>query len=77
VHGTRIVMLRRLNTTDLDAGTSGDARWHYTVRFVVRGHWRQLRDRDGNPYRIWVHAHIKGPDGAPLLGGEKVAILAR
>lgn len=77
VHGTRIVMLRRLHATDLDAGTGGDARWHYTVRFVVRGHWRHLHDRDGLPYRIWIHAHIKGPDGAPLLGGEKVAILAR
>ena len=76
VHGTRIVMLRRLHATDPDPG-SGDARWHYTVRFVVRGHWRHLRDRHGVPYRIWVHAHIKGPDGAPLLGGEKVAILAR
>lgn len=77
MHSTRIVMLRRLRTTDLDAGISGEARWHYTVRFVVRGHWRHLRDRDGLPYRIWIHAHIKGPDGAPLLGGEKVAILAR
>ena len=77
VHGTRIVMLRRLHATEPDAGATGEARWHYTVRFVVRGHWRHLRDRDGTPYRIWIHAHIKGPDGAPLLGGEKVAILAR
>ena len=77
VHGTRIVMLRRLHATDPDISATGEARWHYTVRFVVRGHWRHLRDRDGNPYRIWINAHIKGPDGAPLLGGEKVAILAR
>ncbi|MFY1674021.1 hypothetical protein ACN27G_29390 [Plantactinospora sp. WMMB334] len=27
--------------------------------------------------RIWIHAHIKGPDDAPLLHGEKVAVLAR
>ena len=47
------------------------------VRFVVRGHWRRLHDRDGDPYRIWIHAHLKGSDDAPLLGGEKVAILAR
>ena len=44
---------------------------------MVRGHWRRLTDKHGNPYRIWIHAHIKGPDGAPLRHGEKVAILAR
>jgi len=27
--------------------------------------------------RIRVNAYIKGPDGAPPLTGEKVAILAR
>ena len=27
--------------------------------------------------KIWINAHIKGPDGAPLLHGEKVAVLAR
>jgi hypothetical protein len=47
------------------------------VRFLVRGHWRRLTDKDGRPYRIWINAHIKGPDGAPLLAGEKVNILAR
>jgi hypothetical protein len=74
-HDTRIVMLRR--TSPLTPEPAGEAKWHYHVRFVVRGHWRNLTDRDGNPYRIWIHAHIKGPDGAPLLGGEKVNILAR
>jgi hypothetical protein len=75
VHDTRVVMLRRLTPTTEPTG--GEAKWHYRVRFVVRGHWRRLRDRDGNPYRIWVNAYVKGPDGAPLLAGEKVAILAR
>jgi len=36
-----------------------------------------MYDRDGNSYRIWIHAYIKGPDDAPLLHGEKVAVLAR
>jgi hypothetical protein len=75
VHDTRIVMLRR--TSPEGPEPDGEAKWHYRVRFVVRGHWRHLTDRDGNPYRIWINAHIKGPDGAPLLGGEKVNILAR
>ena len=74
-HDTRVVMLRR--TSSIDGPGEGDPKWHYRVRFVVRGHWRRLIDRDGNPYRIWINAHIKGPDGAPLLHGEKVAVLAR
>jgi len=74
VHDTRVVMLRRVTPVG-DHDT--DAKWHYRVRFVVRGHWRRLVDRNGVPYRIWIHAHIKGPDGAPLLHGEKVAVLAR
>ncbi|WP_194820935.1 hypothetical protein [Micromonospora sp. S-DT3-3-22] len=75
VHDTRVVMLRR--TSGLAEPADGPARWHYRVRFVVRGHWRRLTDRHGQVYRIWIHAHIKGPDGAPLLHGEKVAVLAR
>jgi hypothetical protein len=73
-HGTRVVMLRRATTS---ADRDGDAKWHYRVRFAVRGHWRRLHDRDGRPYRIWINAYIKGPDGAPLLHGETVSVLAR
>ncbi|MBF9134726.1 hypothetical protein I0C86_38220 [Plantactinospora sp. S1510] len=75
VHDTRVVMLRRTST--LTEPGDGHARWHYRVRFVVRGHWRRLIDKHGQAYRIWIHASIKGPDGAPLLHGEKVAVLAR
>ena len=74
-HDTRVVMLRR--TSPVAEPGDGEAKWHYRVRFFVRGHWRHLVDRDGQPYRIWIHTHIKGPDGAPLLHGEKVSILAR
>jgi hypothetical protein len=68
-------MLRR--TKPLAEPGDGGPKWHYRVRFFVRGHWRRLIDRDGRPYRIWINDHIKGPDGAPLLLGEKVAVLAR
>jgi hypothetical protein len=74
-HDTRVVMLRR--TSPLAEPGDGEAKWHYRVRFVVRGHWRRLIDKQGQPYHIWINAHIKGPDGAPLLLGEKVAVLAR
>ncbi|MFG1648371.1 hypothetical protein ACGFIE_00470 [Micromonospora sp. NPDC049275] len=73
-HDTRVVMLRR---TKAAAEPTGEAKWHYRVRFIVRGHWRRLIDANGQPYRIWIHSHIKGPDGAPLLLGETVAVLAR
>jgi hypothetical protein len=75
VHDTRVVMLRR--TSPITEPGDGEAKWQYRVRFVVKGHWRRLRDRDGRPYRIWINAYIKGPDGAPLLHGEKVSVLAR
>jgi hypothetical protein len=44
---------------------------------AVRGHWRRRHDNDGQPYRIRVNVYMRGPDGAPPLTGEKVAILAR
>lgn len=73
-YDTRIVMLRR---TSAATERGGDAAWHYRVRFYVRGHWRRLVDKHGQPYRVWINGYIKGPDGAPLLHGEKVAVLAR
>jgi hypothetical protein len=75
IHDTRVVMLRR--TAPIAEPGDGEAKWHYRVRFFVKGHWRRLVDKDGQPYRIWIHVHIKGPNGAPLLHGEKVAVLAR
>ncbi|MEV0392148.1 hypothetical protein [Polymorphospora rubra] len=75
VHATRVVMLRRTSPITEPAG--GPPKWHYRVRFLVRGHWRRLTNSHGQAYRIWIHAHIKGPDGAPLLHGEKVAVLTR
>ncbi|MBM0260119.1 hypothetical protein [Micromonospora sp. 4G55] len=74
-HDTRVVMLRRTNP--VAEPTDGEAKWHYRVRFLVRGHWRRLVNPDGQPYRIWIHSYIKGPDGAPLLLGDTVAVLAR
>ncbi|MFG2058561.1 hypothetical protein ACGFI9_31505 [Micromonospora sp. NPDC048930] len=73
-HDTRVVMLRRTKPV---AEPTGEAKWHYRVRFVVRGHWRRLVNADGQPYRIWIHSYIKGPDGAPLLLGDTVSVLAR
>ncbi|ROO52829.1 hypothetical protein EDC02_7773 [Micromonospora sp. Llam0] len=68
------MLRRRKPVTDRN---TGEAKWHYRVRFFVKGHWRHLSDAEGRRYRIWVHKHIKGPDGAPLLLGDAVSILAR
>lgn len=42
-------MSLRLETTLAGYGRAS-ARWHYTVRFVVRGHWRHLRDLRADSY---------------------------
>jgi hypothetical protein len=49
--------------------------WH---RWVVSGHWRNQSHGPGREQRRrqWIPAHIKGPDGAPLLATERVNGLA-
>lgn len=75
----RTVTLRRARTdADPDQAHVGRA-WQH--RWVVGGHWRTYRDaRFSEEVRerpTWIHPHIKGPDGAPLLGGDRVRILKR
>ncbi|RKF19137.1 hypothetical protein [Micromonospora globbae] len=45
-HDTRVVMLRRTKPV---TEPTGEAKWRYRVRFVVRGHWRRLTNADGQP----------------------------
>jgi hypothetical protein len=59
-HDTRVVMLRR--TSPIAEPGRGGATWHYRVRFIVRGHWRHLTDTHGQPYRVWIHQHIRSVD---------------
>ncbi|WP_405749024.1 hypothetical protein OHA19_01130 [Streptomyces sp. NBC_00012] len=64
-----IVDLRRQYTPqDQDADEGGDSPRRYRHRWVVSGHWRR---------KTWVPAHMKGPDGAPLLATEKVNVWRR
>lgn len=45
----------------------------YTRRWVVQGHWRNQWYPSRNDHRpIYVPAHIKGPEGAQLIGTQKV-----
>jgi hypothetical protein len=63
-----VVMLRYQPTAP--EGPSGRV---YHRRWLVRGHWRRLPS--GRP--TWVHEHVKGPAGAPLVLTDKVTVLAR
>jgi hypothetical protein len=52
---------------------SGDGSREFHHQWIVRGHWRQQWYPTHEVHRpVWIAPHIKGPEGAPLLGGEKV-----
>ncbi|MEU9703042.1 hypothetical protein [Streptomyces sp. NPDC047981] len=74
-----VVDLRRQYTPqDADPHGDGGSR-HYRYRWVVSGHWRNQAygpDRSLRR-RTWVPAHMKGPDGAPLLSTQKVNVWRR
>lgn len=59
-----------------DAAGSGRV---YRHRWLVRGHWRQQAVGQGRAQRrpVFVPAHIKGPDGAPMLESEHVRVWRR
>ncbi|TQE33159.1 hypothetical protein [Streptomyces ipomoeae] len=74
----RIIRLRRARTErGTDPAESSGTR-EYQHRWVVRGHWKQQWYPSRGAHRpIWISPYIAGPDGLPLLGGEKVFALAR
>lgn len=52
----------------------GEARRMNMHRWIVRGHWRNQACGAGMQDRrmIYIAPYVKGPDGAPLLEGQKV-----
>lgn len=65
----RVIELRRPR----GSGPSGESDREYHHQWIVRGHWRQHWYPKREVHRpVWIAPHIKGPDGAPMLGGEKV-----
>ena len=68
-HAVRVIDLINKPRGASKSGT--DREYHH--RWMVRGHWRnqwypkQLRNKPR-----WIQPYLKGPDGAPLLTGEKV-----
>ncbi|MGQ0844338.1 MAG: hypothetical protein ACT4QF_09390 [Sporichthyaceae bacterium] len=66
----RVIALRRPSKPAAEAGTS-ERDYHH--QWIVRGHWRnQPYKTQGIVRPIWIAPHIKGPEGAPLLGGERI-----
>jgi hypothetical protein len=70
----RVITLRRPPGSAGDSESTRD----YHHQWIVRGHWRQQWYATRQVHRpVWIAPHIKGPEGAPLLGGEKVYALRR
>lgn len=70
----RVITLRRPKNT----GGHGDGDREYHHQWIVRGHWRNQWHPKRQVHRpVWIAPHIKGPEGAPLIGGEKVYALKR
>lgn len=66
----RVIALR--HPAGSGGGGGGSREWRHT--WIVRGHWRMTACGVGREQRrpVWIAPHIKGPEGLPLLGGEKV-----
>lgn len=51
---------------------------HYSVQFVVRGHWRnQWYKSLGEHRQIWISPYVKGPEDAPFQPSKRVYELTR
>lgn len=69
----RVIRLRRPPGRSSEPGEP--VQWHH--RWIVRGHWRQQPFGPGRGLRRpqWISPFVKGPEDAPLIGGEKVHLL--
>jgi len=70
-----IVQLRRRQHRDAPEGEQG-VEWSH--RWVVDGHWRNQWLPSRACHRLqWIAAHLKGPEGKPLLLKERVHVWSR
>jgi hypothetical protein len=66
----RVITLRRPSSAPAD-DTDPERQYHH--QWIVRGHWRNQWYPSVQDHRpVWIAPHIKGPEDAPFLGGEKV-----
>lgn len=69
----RVIRLRR--PSGRGSGEPGEPTiWHH--RWIVRGHWRMQPHGQGRQQRrpVWIAPFVKGPEDAPMLGGDKVYV---
>jgi hypothetical protein len=71
----RYVALRRVQHPDPAGQQPGR---DYRHQWIVAGHWRnQWYPSVGEHRPVWIHPHVKGPPGKPMLHAERVYTLRR
>ena len=77
--GVNLVALRE-NARRLVEDTGGEGKkWGLSVRFMVRGHWRNQAcgEKRGQRRPVYVAPYLKGPEDAPLKSSETVFVWRR
>lgn len=70
----RVITLRRpAHTAEPASGGTAAVEWRH--RWVVRGYWRTRHRGEELIRPIWVRPHVKGPEGLPFIGGDKVHLV--
>lgn len=65
--------IRVINLRRPQGDSSGTGQGNYHHQWIVRGHWRNHWHPKRQVHRpVWIAPHVKGPEGAPMIGGEKV-----
>jgi|SRR5215471_5459537 len=62
--GVTVVTLRRERSQE---HVEPQSEFHYSHRFIVKGHWRRQHYADGIVRQIYIADFEKGPEGAPLI----------
>jgi hypothetical protein len=74
--GVRLITLRRSSSGGAAAQPAVGSRYHH--RWPVAGFWRQQWYPSRGEHRPrWVRPHIRGPEGTPMLHGDRVQVLRR
>ncbi|MGM1061393.1 hypothetical protein [Saccharothrix sp. Mg75] len=70
---------RRHRDKPTDDQSSGTDERRYTVRWLVRGHWRNQPHGPGRSLRrlVWINPQIRGPQDKPLKTGQTVNVWDR
>ena len=72
----RVVQLRASEVHSY--GDERDRSFEYSVRWIVRGHWRnQYHPSTGRHEPKWIMPYVKGPDGAPVKNPVRLFSVSR